>query len=238
MQIYLLEEVKEELIFQLSEEDAHHCTVVMRNRIGDIIWGTDGKGNAYQLEIINIQKKTVFAKQLQYFPELGEPKLSTCLAFGLLKNPSRMETLIEKAVELGVTHIFPFIAKRSEKKNLSLERALKIATAAVKQCKRSRIPEIQVYTSFHELVQENKKWKIPKFIGFCESQTPISNYKESIANEASFFVIGPEGDFTSEEMEIAHQNQIHNFSLGETRFRAETAGIHVLSINHYLKNLN
>lgn len=60
MQIYLIEEVKEELIFRLSEEDAHHCAVVMRNRIGDIIWGTDGKGNAYELEIINIQKKSGF----------------------------------------------------------------------------------------------------------------------------------------------------------------------------------
>ncbi len=238
MQIYLIEEVKEELIFRLSEEDSHHCTVVMRNRIGDIIWGTDGKGNAYELEIINIQKKAVFTKQLRHFPELGEQKLSTCLAFGLLKNPSRMETLIEKAVELGVTHIFPFISKRSEKKNLSLERALKIATAAVKQCKRSRIPEIHLYSSFQELVQENKKWKIPKFIGYCESETYISNYKESIASEASFFIIGPEGDFTPEEIEIANENQIQNFSLGETRFRAETAGIHILSINHYLKNLN
>lgn len=237
MQIYLVEEVKEEFIFQLSEEDAHHCTVVMRNRIGDIIWGTDGKGNAYQLEIINIQKKAVFAKQLQHFLNLGEPKFDTCLAFALLKNPSRMETLIEKAVELGVTHIFPFIAKRSEKKNLSLERTIKIATAAIKQCKRSKIPEIQLYNSFQELIHQNKKWKISKFIGYCESNTYFSHYQESIAKEASFFIIGPEGDFTPEEIEIAHANQVQDFSLGETRFRAETAGIHVLSINHYLKNL-
>lgn len=237
MQIYLIEEVKEELIFQLSEEDAHHCTVVMRNRIGDIIWGTDGKGNAYELEIINIQKKTVFAKQLKHYPELGEPKLETGLAFALLKNASRMETLIEKAVELGVTHIFPFVAKRSEKKNLSLERAQKIAIAAIKQCKRSRIPNIQLFSSFQEVVQANKSWKIPKLIGYCDSKTYISQYQELIANQPTLFIIGPEGDFTPEEIQYAHENDIQNFSLGETRFRAETAGIHVLSINHYMKNL-
>ncbi len=234
MQIYLVQEIKEELIFQLSEEDAHHCTVVMRNRIGDIIWGTDGKGNAFQLEIINIQKKVVFAKQILYFPELGEPKFNTCIAFALLKSPSRMEMLIEKAVELGVTNIYPFIAKRSEKKNFSIDRIQKIALAAIKQCKRSRIPEIQFYSSMNELLSAHKKTKIPKFLGFCESDT--YKYRNEISKEPSFFIIGPEGDFTPDEVELAKQYQVNIFSLGSTRFRAETAGIHVLSINHYLKN--
>lgn len=236
MQIYLVKEVKEDLIFELSEEDAHHCSVVMRNRIGDIIWGTDGKGNAYELEIINIQKKSVFTKVLKLIPELGEPKFSTAIAFALLKNPSRMETLIEKAVELGVTHIYPFVAKRSEKKNLTLERTLKIAIAAIKQCKRSRIPEIQFYYSFQELIHHHKNWKIPKFIGHCESKIYISEYQEILSKQDAFFIIGPEGDFTPDELELAYRYEIKDFSLGNTRFRAETAGLHVLSINHYLKN--
>jgi len=238
MQIYLIEQIKEDLIFQLSEEDAHHCTVVMRNRIGDVIWGTDGKGNAYQLEIINIQKKTVFAKQINHYPQLGEPKLETCIAFALLKNSSRMEMIIEKAVELGATHIYPFVAKRSEKKSVSLERLQKIAIAAIKQCKRSKIPEIQCFNSFQTLISENKKWKIPKFLGYCEAKTYISHFQEQISQNPSFFIIGPEGDFTPEEIEFAIENHIHIFLLGNTRFRAETAGIHLLSINYYLKNFS
>lgn len=237
MQIYLIEEIKEDLIFQLTEEDAHHCTVVMRNRIGDIIWGTDGKGNTYELEIINIQKKTVFAKQIAYYPNFGEPKQETALAFALLKNTSRLEMMIEKAVELGVTHLYSFVAKRSEKKNLSFDRVQKILIASIKQCKRSKIPEFQFYSSFQELINDQKKRKILKFIGFCDAQTYIAQYQAEIQKSPCMFIIGPEGDFTQDEIELAFQNQIQPFSLGSTRLRAETAGIHVLSINHYLKNI-
>lgn len=231
MQIYWIEPVKEEGIFELVEEDAHHCTVVMRNKLGDVVWGTDGNGNAYELEIIGIQKKNVFLKALTHHPNLGEPPQKTYLAFAYLKQPARMEWLIEKAVELGVTHIFPFQAKRSEKKSVPFERLQKIAKSAVKQCKRSVLPTMICYPNLETLLKEQLHNDIQGFMGHCAAQTPLLSFQNCLSLHDNFFLIGPEGDFTEQEILIAEQNNIQFFSLGSTRFRAETAAILALSIN-------
>ncbi|MFN3693390.1 MAG: RsmE family RNA methyltransferase, partial [Ignavibacterium sp.] len=167
MQIYLVDKISSDNKVILTQDDAKHCAIVMRNKTGDTIWGTNGQGVAYQMKIVEIQKNQVIAKVQETISNFGEPFQPVYLAFAILSNPSRMEILVEKAVELGVTHLLPFAAKRSEKKNLNIERMKRICIAAMKQCKRSKIPELQLFQNTNDLFQYANSIKSLKLIGFC-----------------------------------------------------------------------
>lgn len=208
-------------LFELSEETSKHCIQVLRMRTGERIQLTNGKGGLYTASIAHEDKKhcTVNIESAKQDPE---PEKKTTIAVSLLKNASRFEWFLEKATEVGVTEIIPLICVRTEHTRFRFERMQQILISAMLQSQQSWLPvlyePIQLQTLFdgHLAAQ--------KLIAHCEedTKTPI----QSIAfNESVLMLIGPEGDFTPEEIRLAIQHDYQPVSLGNTRLRTETAAI-------------
>jgi 16S rRNA (uracil1498-N3)-methyltransferase len=231
MQIFGIQ-INNKIQAQLLPEDVKHCIQVLRHKIGDEIFGVDGMGSGYQLQIQDIKKGKVLLKILEVFPNWSEPTLRTHLVFSTLKNSDRMEWMLEKSVELGVTNWHPIICKRTEKLGFPVERMKKIAWAAIKQCKRSKLPNIDTLKTWKEFIQQydsNQKG----LLAHCEA-TEIIGLHPILAKEDCWLFVGPEGDFSAEEVEMARQKNIQEVSFGKIRMRSETAGVYFLSIRHFL----
>lgn len=208
--------------FILSEPTSRHIVQVLRMKENERINITNGKGQTLITEIISADKKktkiniitTEFTKH---------PKPASAIAISLIKNLNRFEWFAEKATEIGISVIIPMICRRSEKTHFKSERIKSILVSAMLQSKQSWLPEISGPVPFGEiLLNENYE---QKFIGHClpEEKKELKNVLEK--NASKIILIGPEGDFTEEEIQQAIQQGFIPVSLGPTRLRTETAGI-------------
>lgn len=212
----------------ISGEEYNHLTHVMRKKIGDYIMIVDGEGNAYQSVIISIGKKQVEAKVLEKYKHHNEPERKLTLAVALLKNPSKYDFLVEKTVELGVYQIIPTLTQRTIPKTAKVERWQKLSIAAMKQSGRSYLPKILEPMDLVKLISLSDNYT-EKFI-FHNIQVPKYNiydfnslHKLNLTN--ALIIIGPEGGFTDEEVELSANNGFKIVSLGTRRLRTETAAI-------------
>lgn len=208
--------------FILSEPTSRHIVQVLRMKENERINITNGKGQTLITEIISADKKktkiniitTEFTKH---------PKPASAIAISLIKNLNRFEWFAEKATEIGISVIIPMICRRSEKTHFKSERIKSILVSAMLQSKQSWLPEISGPVPFGDiLLNENYE---QKFIGHClpEEKKELKNVLEK--NASKIILIGPEGDFTEEEIQQAIQQGFIPVSLGPTRLRTETAGI-------------
>jgi len=212
----------------LSPEESEHCVRVLRHHVGEMIHGIDGKGNYYNGEIIQASKKEVIVKIKEKIAQWGEKKTHIRLVVSPLKQKERFEWLIEKAVELGVNEIIPVVCRRTITDNTKTERLHNLMLAALKQCKRSLLPTLHAPKPFEATFALCVNSL--KFIAFCESSEPLQHYQPQIAAAEDLTIfIGPEGDFTQQEVDLAVQNACIPISLGDTRLRTETAGMYALS---------
>jgi 16S rRNA (uracil1498-N3)-methyltransferase len=150
------------------------------------------------------------------------------LAVAPTKNPDRMEWMVEKAVEIGVSQITFIICDRSERKHVDLYRLQRIAIAALKQSQGTWLPKLKT-VSFQSFINENRSIIADKYIAYCDDKTSavdISNIKNQ--QKEVIFLIGPEGDFTSQEVVAAKEAGFQQVTLGEKTLRTETAGIFVV----------
>jgi 16S rRNA (uracil1498-N3)-methyltransferase len=208
----------------LDEDTSKHIVQVLRMKTGEQLNLTDGKGNLLTCEITDGHKKhcTVVVKETRH-KEQGTRK--TTIAISLLKNSNRFEWFLEKATEIGVTEIIPLICERTVKERFRQDRMQGIVISAMLQSQQIWIPVLHEPTRFADL----PIWKCAdglNFIGHCidGSKQALSNYQ--IGTSANrLILIGPEGDFTPKEIELALEYQFIPVSLGETRLRTETAGI-------------
>lgn len=208
--------------FILSEETSRHITQVLRMKEEAQIIITNGNGHTVTVKIISAdKKKTKVEILLKEFSELQKPK--TAIAISLIKNANRFEWFAEKATEIGVSAIIPMICKRSEKTHFRMERIRSILISAMLQSQQSWLPGISEPVKFFDLI--NKENYQQKFIAHCLPEEK-KELKDVVKKDTSkIILIGPEGDFTEEEIEQAiHQNYIP-VSLGETRLRTETSGV-------------
>ena len=136
--------------------------------------------------------------------------------------------MLEKSIELGVTHWHPVICKRTEKLGFPEERMKRIAWSAIKQCKRSKIPEIAKLQSWKDFI---KNFDGNAYIAHCQAQNLLKT-DEVLEKEECWLMIGPEGDFTTEEVQSALAKNAKEVSFGKLRMRSETAGLYFLSIRH------
>lgn len=207
--------------YTLSEETSKHCAQVLRMKEGEQLLLTDGKGNLYTAAIVKADKKhSVVRIEKTDQQNYGERKIS--IAISLLKNTSRFEWFLEKATEIGVAEIIPVICKRTERQHFRFERMQGILVAAMLQSKQSWLPTLHEPVVFEKVV--NASAYETKLIAHCEDTIKNDLSKISIAGNAQI-LIGPEGDFTSNEIELALSKKFLPVSLGNTRLRAETAGI-------------
>jgi len=219
---------------KLSEEESKHCVRVLRLEQNDDVEITDGKGNLYKAVIENANPKGCLLKITAHQKE-NAPSWELIIAVAPTKNIVRLEWLIEKLTEVGFAKFIPVECTTSERKVLKTERLNKIAIEAMKQSGRVYLPKIEELTTFKNLLDNYKSYKGQKFIPHCndsDRKVITSAYKKG---ENALVLIGPEGDFTEKEIELAMQHGFIPVTLNERTLRTETAA---LSAAISLKTLN
>jgi 16S rRNA (uracil1498-N3)-methyltransferase len=208
----------------LNEETSKHIVQVLRMKAGEKINLTDGKRSLLICEIIDDHKKHCRAEVKETrFKEQGTKKVS--VAISLLKNANRFEWFLEKATEIGVAEIIPLICDRTEKEKFRFERMQGICISAMLQSQQTWLPVLQEPIKFENLVTEQFD-DCSKYIAHCiDEESKMQLYHQISKSSNQLICIGPEGDFTPKEIELALQNKFIPVSLGETRLRTETAGV-------------
>ncbi|MGZ3865925.1 MAG: RsmE family RNA methyltransferase [Bacteroidia bacterium] len=226
MQIFLAPGFKGSGDILLSVEESKHCTKVLRHKRGDVINVINGKGDFFTAELFDINPECCKAKVVST-KKIGIAKnYRLHIAISPTKNPDRIEWMVEKCTEMGVDEFSFVVGKRTEKPTVKLERLQKILESAVKQSIQGIIPEINDAVPFKEFVAAHKDSSAKKYIAYCgdEKKTEL---KSILSQKEALVLIGPEGDFTPEEIKLALENGFEALSLGEARLRTETAGLFV-----------
>ncbi len=209
--------------FQLEEDTSKYIIQVLRMKPGEALQLTDGKGNLLTAAILDDHKKRciVTVNERKFLPR---NKTKTAIGISLLKNASRLEWFLEKATEMGITEIIPIICERTEKQKFRLDRMKNILISAMLQSQQAWLPELHEPVDFKKVVEQSRYDQ--KFIAHCLPGQKI-NLTEALNKNLSsqFALIGPEGDFTSEEIQLAIKHQYVAVALGETRLRSETAAL-------------
>ena len=225
-------EAKQELV--LDQDQSHYLAKVLRYQIGDKVKVFNEKDGEWVAHITEITKKAV---SLELDEQISAPRLCPplWLAFSPLKHEA-MGFLIEKATELGVTHLQPLITDRCNNHRLNLERLQKNAMEAAQQCERHDIPVVLEPLTFTKFLSD-----LPSVFWFAalerSENEPIKQALEKADNATPWgFIIGPEGGFSSLEIQWIGKTSIKPIHLGPLILRAETAGLSVLAIAQSCKN--
>ena len=214
--------------FQLDKAESNHATRVLRLKKGDEICLLNGAGIGYHAKIKSVEKN-VSGTIKESIPDLGENKCSVNLATALIKR-DRFELMLEKATELGVNEIQPLMLERCVKKTMNFERSQKIVISSAKQCCRSRFPVLHEPINMKKLLKNSDGQFISGLIGADKSLSELELDKNVTV------IIGPEGDFTENEIGQMKNAGVLFFNLGERRLRAETAALNSLAVLNELIN--
>lgn len=220
---------------ELPSEEAAHAVRVLRLQPGDAISLTDGKGNLYEAEISTANQKrclvNILSKEEQ--PPLWKGHLH--LALAPTKNMDRTEWMAEKATEIGFDELSFLNCRFSERKVLKTERIQKILISAMKQSLKARLPKLNEMIDFKAFVQQPFNGK--KFIAHCHKGEKPLLQTQLKADEDALVLIGPEGDFSEEEVKMAIEQGFQPISLGRSRLRTETAALvacHIMNLTHQI----
>jgi len=225
---YFFQENLSQDSFALSSEESKHITKSMRLKEGDFIWITDGKGTLAKAALTNSFKDSCEVEIVERVFHDKSTVKELYLAVAPTKNPDRIEWLVEKAVEIGVSQISFIICDRSERKHVDLNRLHRIAIAALKQSQGMWLPELKML-SFSQFINENSALSADKFIAYCDNKAQAHEWSDiKLQHSAVVFLIGPEGDFTSQEVALAKENGFQQISFGEKILRTETAALLVV----------
>ena len=208
----------------LEEDTARHVGQVLRMQPGETIMLTNGKGHHASATITKVQKRqcTVAVSEVR-FHERKQTALHLAVAF--TKNSSRNEWILEKVTELGVTTIIPLQTTRSEREKFRYERWHNIIVAAIIQSQQYYLPELRELTAPDKLAQQMKNIQ-QKLVAHCmEGISRQSINKALQKDKETLLLIGPEGDFTDEEVEFLTSEGFSGISMGDNRLRTETAAV-------------
>lgn len=228
MQLFYQPEINKGLL-QLDPEESRHCVKVLRKREGDKITVVDGDGNFYEVAIVDADPRKCTFTVLSVHKEEKRP-FSIHIGIAPTKNADRIEWFVEKAVELGVDEVTFLQCEHSERVKINLERLLKKAVSAMKQSVKASLPQLNEIMPFEEFAQ---KAGAQKFIAYVDQDNP-NHLKDMATSKMDYLVmIGPEGDFSAKEVEMARSAGWVAVSLGKSRLRTETAGLaacHILNL--------
>ena len=223
MQLFYNSEIKNgDSTFFFDKEESKHIVKVLRKKESDKIFITNGLGYLFESEIILASEKKCEVKIIKETFQQPDT-FYTHIAVAPTKMNDRLEWFLEKATEIGIHEITPIICDHSERKVYKIDRAEKIIQAAMKQSLHYYLPKINVPISLSHFVKSNIDGQ--KFIAHCEETDKKSFQKEIAKNEKVTILIGPEGDFSTKEINLAIANQFIPVTLGNTRLRTETAAL-------------
>jgi 16S rRNA (uracil1498-N3)-methyltransferase len=208
----------------LDEATSKHIVQVLRMKNGEQLQLTNGKGVLFTCEIKDDNRKKCAVKIIQTF-DIPHSTFQISIAISLLKNATRFEWFLEKATEIGVTEIIPLICERTEKTAFKMERMNNILVSAMLQSQQCWLPVLHEPVKYANM-QMGKWVNGQKLIAHCideDNKQPLHQHISKFAHQ--LICIGPEGDFTKQEIEWALKNNFIPVSLGNTRLRTETAGM-------------
>ncbi len=212
----------------LPEEEARHLRTVLRGEAGDAMTVVDGDGGWYRARIDHVGPDQVVGTITEERDNVGEPDMNVTVALGILKKRSRFETFVEKAVELGARRVVPLRTERTERDSIREERLRNVMVAAMKQCRRSRLPDLAAPQSPEALLGVSEA-ELRLVCHAGAGAVPIRQAAAEAAPVASALaLVGPEGGFSASEVEDAAEAECVSVSLGARRLRAETAALAVL----------
>lgn len=223
MHIFYTPDIKSEN-FSLNEEESKHCVRVLRLSIGSIIQLVDGVGGFYTAEITSDNPKKVSLKILETQLEFNKRNHYLHIAVAPTKNIDRLEWFLEKATELGIDEITPIITDRSERKVVKDDRLNKVITSAVKQSIKAYHPKLNEAISLSSFLKQSDD--SDKLIAHCIDDSSKSYISEIVKPYSRYTIlIGPEGDFTEQEVKSALNIGYKAITLGNNRLRTETAAL-------------
>ncbi len=223
MQLFYNPTISEkDISFVFDKEESKHIIKVLRKKESDILFVTNGLGFIFETEIALASDSKCTVTILSF--EKEEPsKVQLHLAVAPTKMNERYEWFLEKATEIGIQEITPIICEHSERKVVKNDRFQKIIESAMKQSLHYYIPKLNEPITYKEFIK--KDFKGQKFIAHCEETDKKSLKEALILNENITLLIGPEGDFSTKEIQLALENNYIPVSLGKTRLRTETAAV-------------
>ena len=216
--------------YSLSEEESKHCIRVLRHSKGDILTLVDGTGGWYLSEIIDANPKKCLVRVTEKKINFEKRNYHLHIAIAPTKNIERMEWFLEKATEIGVDEITPLLCEHSERKQIKTDRLEKVMISAMKQSLKAYLPRLNNLTTFDSFVKQGNAVEHLanpnlRFIAHCNEVEKMNLFEAAKPSASILVLIGPEGDFSSSEIETALKNEFREISLGKSRLRTETAGI-------------
>ena len=222
-------------LYTLSEEESGHCVRVLRLKEGDSLHITDGKGTLYRAEVEDAHPKRCTIRIVEEHHEWEKRPYSLTIAVAPTKNIDRIEWFVEKATECGIDRIVPILCDHSERKVIKGERLEKIAISAMKQSLKAYLPQIAPLTPIRTLLEE--PFDGVRLIAHCEEDMERIFMGELIDKGDNVMVlIGPEGDFSKEEIEAARKAGFREVTLGKERLRTETAALAAAMFTAFVNN--
>ncbi len=222
MQLFYIPEINGNTV-SLGPDESKHAVRVLRLAEGDHVQIVDGKGGFFEAEIMSAHPKNCALKILKREQNFEKKNFHLHMAIAPTKNIDRLEWFLEKCTEIGLDEITPILSEHSERKVIKPERLDKILVSAMKQSVKAYLPKLNEMQTFKEITE--LKFEGKKFIAHCNEGKKEHLKNRVKAGENVLVLIGPEGDFSPEEVELAKVAGFEEISLGSARLRTETAGV-------------
>ena len=222
MNLFYAPDINDDL-YTLDNNESNHIVRVLRKAVGDDIRFTDGRGSFYDCRLITADPRACEVEIIKKYSGEDKRDFNIHLAVAPTKNISRFEWFLEKATEIGVNRITPFISHHSERKIIKTERLRKVLISAMKQSIKSQLPQLDEVMKFDDLI--NLPTNAEKYIAYVDGSLTTELSKEYSPGKDVFILIGPEGDFDPEEVRQAMGNGFMPVKLGHSRLRTETAAV-------------
>jgi len=210
-------------LYTLNKVDSNHLVRVLRIKIGETVFVTNGKGMLFECIVSDTNPKSCQIEIVNKTPGGDKRNFNLQIAIAPTKNISRFEWFLEKSTEIGVDCISPILCDHSERKTIKLDRLNRVITAAMKQSLKSFHPKLDDLININDLIE--KPFQGQKIIAYVDNEIENELFNMCKPNVDTLVLIGPEGDFSKEEISKAIDNGFIPVKLGPSRLRTETAGI-------------
>lgn len=228
MELFYSADIDGDLV-RLDQDESGHCVRVLRHRTGDEVPVIDGRGNLYTCRLLDADPRSATARIESRTPGFGTHPYNLCIAVCPTKNTDRIEWFAEKATEIGVDTIAPVIGDHSERKVIKTDRIKRLVLSAAKQSLKGAVPEVLEAVSVKDFIESSDNEAL-KLICYCfEGECERISIKEELLknrdNKNVVVLIGPEGDFSENEVKMALERGWRPVHLGNSRLRTETAAL-------------